>query len=384
VRGVLIVLIKDLAELLASGRAMVLTFVFPCLFVLLVGQLHPQPMTLRLLLAGADEDNQATLSAVAAALGELTLFEVAIDRTGPVETLRRLRNGDVDLACAREEQWNCSTAITDPFRLGVLVQYFPRIKQAIIAADDWQSQNQTTAAAAGTDGPAPPAPAGQPIVLLTQLATGPQQSTPFMYFPRASERPHALLPETMALVVCILPFILACHALVREREQRTLDILLSTPRITAGTLLAGKCAAVVVVTLAVFGLMLVIVHAVYGIYVKSGILSATLLVVAPAATCAALCGLAVSAWTTSSLQAVMSSAIYLLAQSLFGGFLYPVSPGTGVVSALSLAFPLTAVHPALKAWAFGGVPDWLHATAPLLALCLIYALAARLVFRRPG
>jgi ABC-2 type transport system permease protein len=205
-----------------------------------------------------------------------------------------------------------------------------------------------------------------------------------MFYPRASERPRALLPETIGLVVCVLPFILACHALVREREERTLDILLSTPRVTAGTLLAGKCGAAVVVTLAVFGLMLVIVHAVYGVYVKNGLLSATLLIVAPAAACAALSGLAVSAWTTSSLQAVMSSAVYLLAQSLVGGFLYPVSPGSGIVSALSLAFPLTAVHPALKAWAFGGAPDWWHASGWLAVLCVAYGLLARVVFRRPG
>ena len=112
-----------------------------------------------------------------------------------------------------------------------------------------------------------------------------------------------------------------CNALVREREENTLDVLLATPRMTLSSIIAGKSGSAVVVTCAVCLSLLVVMHVAYDLFIKSGLLALFVFGIIPAAAAAALLGVAVSAWTSSSLQATIASAIYLLVQALVGGLL---------------------------------------------------------------
>lgn len=239
------------------------------------------------------------------------------------------------------------------------------------------AEAEAIAASIQYDGPADAPPEISRSRLLT-LATPAPSGTLVSLYPVAGDRPRALLPEIAALIICVLPFVLSCNAFVREREERTLDVLLAVPRMAYSSIVAGKSAAAVIATVAVCLSLLMVMHVAYGLFIKSGLLAMIVLGVVPAATAAALLGLAVSAWTNSSLQATIASAIYLLVQALVGGLLYPVAAGTSdVISVLAMAFPLTFVSPAIKAWAFGASPEWAQIAVPLIAMCTCYAVLAR-------
>jgi ABC-type multidrug transport system permease subunit len=204
---------------------------------------------------------------------------------------------------------------------------------------------------------------------------------PSLYYPQAAEHSLDLLPRTIALISCFLPFVLAAPSLIREKEAHTLEILLAAPRIKPGVLFVGKCFFPIVVGLFEFLLMLVLAQPFYHVDVKSGLLQIALFLL-PALLSSTLLGLAVSAVANSQPQSMMSSAIYFLALTLLTGFLYPLSQGSALIQGLSKLFPLTFVSPVLNAWMFGAhfSPFLLEAVMWLSFQCVFYGILALLAF----
>jgi hypothetical protein len=225
------------------------------------------------------------------------------------------------------------------------------------------------------------APAAFPTFLNSIAARAPDPSLT-LFYPIVTQRPKALLPEIIALVACFIPFVLAVQALLREREEHTIEILLSAPQVSPSSLFVGKLGLPLLCGLFNFGLNVVLVQSVHGLYVKPG-LASIVVVVVPAALSSALIGIAASAWVRSAAHATIVSAVYLLVVTLFSGFLYPIaSQDPRAVVAVSSVSPLTFVHPSMKAWLFGAPVHWVQPFGALLLHCIAAASLAAFAYRR--
>jgi hypothetical protein len=248
----------------------------------------------------------------------------------------------------------------------------PEIAAIAREARDLVSVAASGGALSSADGP----------TLLDTLGATTGPSTLTLFHPLVLDRPRALLPEIVALVVCFLPFVLAAQSLLKERESRTAEILLCAPGVTPRTLFAGKVGMPLLIALITFGLAVALLQPVHHLYVKPGLL-AILIVIVPAVLASTLIGLAASASAGTAAHATIVSAMYLLMITLFSSFLYPISSQNarllGVASSLS---PLTFVHPAMKAWMFGAPVPVVMPLLSLLAQCVVFGTIAAFAYRR--
>ena len=193
--------------------------------------------------------------------------------------------------------------------------------------------------------------------------------------------------RTMALILCLLPFMLAAPSLIREREAHTLEPLLAAPGIGPGTVALGKGLYVLAVSLFNLLVMLLVAQTFHSLSAKTGLFRMVLFLL-PALLSSIALGFVVSALARSQTQVVIGLALYLVAMTLFSGFLYPLEEAHWVIRAISLLFPLTFVHRDLTAWLIGSGPMPFVAPATLalwlqaLALAGAAAAAIRTCLRR--
>lgn len=358
-RGVVRILNKELFELLESWRGIALVLVLPLVLLFLVGQLQSQTLKLRLLVVSeqlATEDttlpDEPRTRAVFSLLEEIAALEIMRVSQPVVDPLQAMRAGRYDLLldmtcsrgnnCPSHEGWSLYTAETDRWRLAVLEKLVLSIEHALSSA---ASQPSAARSADGVD---------TLVKRLNALGTFPSRTLK-TYYPQASERSLYLLPMTIALMVCFLPFALSAVTLISESEARTLEILLAAPGISPMAVLVGKFLWAILVTLLQLLLMLVLSQTVYGLHVKSGLFEIGIMVL-PGIAASAWLGLAVSASAASQSQAMLAAAIYFLALTMLSGFLFPVAEASWVIQRLSNLLPLTFVHPVLQAWMFGDSP----------------------------
>ncbi|MHC4986558.1 MAG: ABC transporter permease, partial [Planctomycetota bacterium] len=182
---------------------------------------------------------------------------------------------------------------------------------------------------------------------------------------------------------CFLPFVLSAPAIVREREDGTLESLLTSPGLRWYHILAGKSFASMATTLFTFTLLILLSQTFYQVFAKEGLILLMLLVV-PVALASATLGLAVSAATTSQSQAMLASGIFFLSLTVFTGIHIPLSESSGAIQMISKFLPLTFFYPALQGWMVGA---GLATIGPaeigwVTAQCVTYSTLAALAFRR--
>jgi ABC-type multidrug transport system permease subunit len=470
-RGIFKVLAKDAAELLASPRMLVLSFVVPPVILLLVGQLNLHPPALKVWMSGlADCEALRGYGAVPAA-GEakddfgagflpLTLTPeqslslgaggnpgviVVTVEPGSAAQTAALQGGDMIVAAngsaiARPEDFEKAIGgakAGDKIALTVIRAGQQQALEARIASAEppelavfrylrelsyvkltcWpNAERDPFASLAGEDVDLllniEDAKKGRwaiyvketnpgRVAWLLELAQGIRlaQATgvpvqyklsalgalplrpALLYHPQSADKSLALLPMTFSLIVCFLAFIVAAPSLIRERELHTLEILLGAPGIGGRTILVGKALLPIVVSLFAGTFMLVVVQAVYGLYVKADVALFLLFLVLPILS-STLLGLLVSALARSQVQTVMASAIYFFCLLLLSGFLYPTDAGAAGIQLITRAFGLTYLLDPANAWFFGADPFSNLPLTPLILQCLVYAALAGIAWRR--
>ena len=361
--GALRVFRKDLFELLQGFRGIVMVLVLPPLLLLSVGQLRSQPGKYRLLVAGIPAksgpkarkkyDDKLHL------LRELSVLDVTTQPVPALDPELAMHNGHFDLLLNVDDgsnnQWLWYTAETDPSRLAAVQQLVTGIQRAFLSVQgDLRSEAEKK----------------ESVRLVKELGAMGAFPSPVLlaYYPDAASKTFGLLPRTVALIICFLPFVLTASSLLRERDSHMLEVLLAAPEMKPFSLLLGKCFLPIIVTLFDLLIMLVLVQSVYRIYVKPGIIETLGVFVLPALLSSTFVGLAVSSVIRSQSQAMLSSAICFLYLTLFSGFLFPIAEASKPLQWISKLSPLTFLHPVLDAWMFGAgrVPN-----APEVLLCLV-------------
>ena len=377
-RGTLRILLKDL-YLNLGFRSAVLALGLPVLLVLLVGQLQVRDAPVRVLIAGQPEaDSDRTFQALRDVLGQAGMLKVTEQEAPAPDPLAALRTGGFDLLLNVEgntsDQWLVYTAVLEKNRLALVQQVAAGLERFLLVVE--------AEAEAEAEPKKPSDPSEQRLTELSALGVLSLRRA-FNYFPQATDGSSDLLSHTLALIVCFVPFMLTAPGLVRERADRTLETLLAAPQVTGDSLVAGSCAAAVILTLFEFVLSIVLVQSIYGIHVKEGFLRITLLLL-PALAASALLGLAVSATVRSQIQSALFSAVYFIALALFTGLFFPLDEASTVIRALSYFLPVTFVHPLLQSWMAGAPPEspLIDMLAFLAGQCVLFGLFATLAVRR--
>lgn len=355
---------NDLFLLLQGIRGLLLVLVLPPLMLLLVGDFSTGMPSIRLLVAGVSSKQLATEEGLREAiqrLNEISGLEVEKQEDVALDPLSRLQAGGFDLLLNLEDPTSHKpvlyTAVTDPSRLFLLEQIAAGIEPALSALGkgDWQEGLLSLGAAPG--------------------------GALFEYYPSAGNRFFRLIPFTIAMIVCFLPFVLASPSLLQEKESHTLEVLLTAPGAGLAQLLAGKCLMPVVVTLANFALMLAIAQSLYDLPVKAG-LPGFLAFLVPVLLSSTFLGLTLSCVAGSQAQVTVASAVYLVALFLLSGQFFQGS--SSVLQSLSRLLPLTFLRTALNSWSFGaGLGPTLPQALSWLSLqVVLYGVLCFWTFRR--
>ena len=380
-KGILGVLRKELFEVFRSVRGIALALVLPIVFVILVGSLHTQTVSFRLLVAGLPSSIRQSSSPALdpirqalAVLRETSSLQVIEETQRVVDPLAELRTRNIDVlvdaACSPTEcppvsSWRLYTAETDPTRVAALSSLIDRLTRIIVSSNASAPRNTAN-----------------DLDRLAQQIAEPQTSLYLLH--RLVADPNLyLLPMAITLIICFLPFALAVSSVIREREARTWEIQLTAPYITMPRLLAGKCLTPVAVAMVQFLLLIVCAQSIYGLEVKPGVLEVVLFLL-PALLGSTLAGLSVSALANSQTQAMVAAALYFLALALLTGFLLPLGEASTLVRTMSKFFPLTFVLPVVRAWMFGAdpLPQIVRSSGWLLQQCFLFGVTAVWGFRR--
>ena len=344
-RATLRVLAAEVHALLHSARGVLLVIVLPAVVLALVGQLRVRPPSYRILVAGGttvSAPQRDDALAVVRMLREMSRLEVVEDSapvTDPLQTLRdRQLDAVLNLGDAGTDGWAFYTAETRAVRLAGLEDLATRLQTALGVRADRAS---------------PTAPETITDELDDAMALGVvRPDAMHSYYPRGADQSIGVLAITVALIICFLPFVLAAPSLIRDREERTLEMLLVAPGVRWWSVLAARVCAAVVVGLFTLALLMVLSQTLYGVYLKPGTAALFLLAAAGMVSSTTL-GLAVSSAATAQSQVTAASGLYFLALIVFTGLLIPLSESSSTIVAISRALPVTFVYPAIQAWMVG-------------------------------
>lgn len=344
--GTLRVLVKDLVELMQGWRGSALVFLVPPIALMLVGQLRTETDPVRLLVAvnqdSLSQRQSRQLEELVRTLQEIASLQVTVRQQVLRDPLETLETEDFDLLLEVDDPtWLLYTAETDTNQLPSLEQLAGGIERALALISS-RSPRRTRALDVGEELDS----------LVENLAAAGLVTRLRHYYPAIYNRGDELLPKTIALLLCFLPFVLTAPSLIRERQARTLEALLAAPPITPRALFWGRCGAAVSVTYFHFLAMLVLAQLMYGVLIKSG-LPGVVLLITPAILSSTFLGIVVSTLARSQSQSFIWAAVYFLTLALFSDVLYPINESSWIIRGLSTFSPLTFIHGWLNAWMLG-------------------------------
>lgn len=171
------------------------------------------------------------------------------------------------------------------------------------------------------------------------------------------EQTASLIPRIIALIVALLPFLVACSSLIRERENGTLATLIVAPRVGWWNIVAGKAITslfVAIVNLFVLLLASVFLFAVparIGLWPVFGVQLLAMLM-------STLLGLAASILVKSQTRIYFLSVLYAFCLIFLTGLFFPLERTAAAVQYASHLFPLTFSQEPLTQWMAHGLLVW--------------------------
>nr|WP_315195381.1 ribosome-associated ATPase/putative transporter RbbA [uncultured Aquabacterium sp.] len=193
---------------------------------------------------------------------------------------------------------------------------------------------------------------------------------------------HTFAPGVLMLSLTLVPAMLTALGVVREREMGTILNLFAAPG-SVSEFLIGKQLPYIALTTLAFGLLVGVLHLVFGVSVQGSFVGLAVGAVAYAFAVTGL-GMLVSAFVQTQVAAQFLTAIVcVIFTTSFAGLLSPVSTLQGPSRVLAAAFPAAwfqeiSLGTITKGWPLAWAPLW-QATAVLLAFGVLYVGLARLL-----
>ncbi|MHB8885211.1 MAG: ribosome-associated ATPase/putative transporter RbbA [Methylovirgula sp.] len=154
----------------------------------------------------------------------------------------------------------------------------------------------------------------------------------------------AMVPGTIALLLCLIPAILMALAVVREKELGSITNLYVTP-LTRLEFLVGKQIPYVGIGIVNFLLLCLMAYLVFGVPIKGSFIALLVGASIYLVTTTGF-GMVISSFCQTQIAALFGTAILtVLPATQFSGLLTPVSSLTGLPALLGRGFPMTYFFP---------------------------------------
>jgi len=147
-----------------------------------------------------------------------------------------------------------------------------------------------------------------------------------------------MIPGLMGLIITIITTIVTSLAIVKERENGTLEQLIVTP-IKRWELISGKILPFVVIAFIEIGLVLVVALGWFGVPFRGNILLLLALCVAFLFTTVGQ-GLFVSTVSRTQSQALLTAWFFMMPAMMLSGFIFPIANMPAVIQWFTYAVPL--------------------------------------------
>lgn len=162
---------------------------------------------------------------------------------------------------------------------------------------------------------------------------------PIILFNPEGKTANYIIPGLTAILLQLAALILASIAIVREREQGTMEQLLVTPISPAG-LVMGKLAPYLVIGIVEMALILALMRFGFGVPINGSLLFLFATAVVYLFALLSL-GLTISMGAQTSMQAMQSSQMLLLPSIFLSGYIFPVAGLPKVLYYIGRALPAT-------------------------------------------
>lgn len=365
---------KDLLELATNFKGILLIFVLPSLLLIVVGHLNTRVMPIKILIAGTPSqawtDNYNGFIALVREIAGLEVTEageIAADPLGVMES----EGYDLllNMEGSEPDEWLFYTAATNFHRIIAVETIAARLGLLVHNREAFKELDGSLV---------------EISPLLLGLTYGIMSlNVPVKYYPQAFNESLQLLPFIMSWIIVFTAFILTTPCLIREKNTRTLDVILTAPYMRPISIFIGK--SLLPLTACVFQMliMLLIAQQFYHIYPKPGAIRILIILIC-ALSASTFAGIAVSSSVSNQSQSVMVAAIYFIASTMLSGLFYDIEQGSMAIQWLSKAFPLTYLYPGMASWLFGGqlVPFFADHLKWLLLQCAAYGAIAGYLFHR--
>jgi ABC-2 type transport system permease protein len=197
---------------------------------------------------------------------------------------------------------------------------------------------------------------------------------PIILFNPEGRTANYIIPGLVAILLQLAAMVLASIAIVREREQGTMEQLLVTPIQPIGLVL-GKLAPYLVIGLVEMALILLIMRWGFGVPIHGSLLLLFAVAVVYLFALLAL-GLTISMRAQTQMQAVQMAQMLLLPSIFLSGYIFPVAGLPTVLYYIGRALPATHMINVMRgavlrsAGPFDLVPSLLALTA--ISIVLVY------------
>jgi len=191
-----------------------------------------------------------------------------------------------------------------------------------------------------------------------------------------------IVPGVMGMIISNILIIITAMAIVREREQGTLEQLIVTP-LTPWEIMLGKITPYVLVGLVQVTAVLIVGHLLFGVPVRGSLLvayGASLLFI----TANLGLGLFISTVGKTQAQAMQTSFFFLLPNVLLSGFMFPREAMPPGAQQIGLLLPLTYFLQVIRGVVLKGVgiTELWPQCAALLAFAILFFSFASLRFHK--
>jgi ABC-2 type transport system permease protein len=210
----------------------------------------------------------------------------------------------------------------------------------------------------------------------------PVESRPRMLFNPDTRSPNFFIPSLMVVMCQMMATMLAANALVREKENGTLEQLFVTP-VRRGELIVGKMLPYLVLTMAEFCLLALLMRVIFQVPIYGPFLTLLCLVLPFVLTMLGM-GLLISTRASTRDAASQLSMGTILPAVFLSGYVFPLGSMPWIFRPLSYSLPTTWLIDASRGVILRGAswPElWLHA-AVLWSMALVMLVIATLRVRK--
>lgn len=323
---------KEVLELVRNPWTFCMLFAVPVLLLVAVGNFTDASSEVRVVMISENVENSQSIKRAERILSEITNLQIArSDASNALGQSMSQAQADIAIVFGEDGQRFYERSATR-FRNRNNVQLIQQIRHVMEHDEPWYTPAVRSAVNKES--------IGTRVFSLTLL-------------PPTDNR--ALIPTMLALIIVLLPAVLAVRSFLREVGNSTIQMLLSLSGSSWHIIAAAKLFVAMLVSLAVLCFVLLCSVQLFGFFVKPGLLmvfAAQMIAMFAVATLV----LSVAILTLDAIQSYLFLAFYIFCNIIFTGVMVEIGSDATYNFYISQLLPLTFSRVILEEWMFYGSP----------------------------